>query len=171
MTLASDSCILTFKCVLKTCECSLSSGDTLSLHEVPNRSSILVCSSWVGRSIRSNTFVISGTAARQIASRITKTDTQVRTILGDACYPISGSDSTSFHLSQQTVTPHVLSPVPCSNFLKPSLYHRHCAAKSSNESASSSQTANQSVNFDNATVVMLRCQCRCHWVSFKCPCI
>ena len=38
------------------------------------------------------------------------------TILVDTCYPISGSGSTSFHLSQQTVAPHVLSPVSVLTF-------------------------------------------------------
>ena len=37
--------------------------------------------------------------------------TQVQTILVDICCPASGSDSSPSHLSQQTVAPHVLSPV------------------------------------------------------------
>ena len=60
----------------------------------------------------SRNFVISGIAGRQISSRIRqREDIPVRTILVDICCPISGSDSTSCHLSRQTVVPHVLSPV------------------------------------------------------------
>ena len=89
----------------------LSSGDTPSLHELPRRSSILACSSWVGRSVRPNTLSSREPQHGRLLHGVAKADTQVRTILGDSCDPISGSDSTSFHLSQQTVTPHVLSPV------------------------------------------------------------
>ena len=113
-------------CVLKTCECSCH----LELHFLSSRSSqalIVPCLFLVSRKkYSSRYFFISGIAGRRISSRFSKANAQVRTVLVDTCYPISES---------------------C---------QRHCAAKSSNESGSSSR---------------LCYQCRYHWVSFKCPCI
>ena len=90
----------------------VSSVDTLSLHEVPTRSSTLGCFSSVGRSTHPNTLSSQESQDGIFLLGIDKADTQVRTILVGTCCPISGSGSMSFHPSQQTVAPHVLSPVP-----------------------------------------------------------
>ena len=148
-----------------------SSGDTLSLHEVPKRSSILVCFFLSRKKYSSRNVAISEIAERHISSRIRQSTYS------------SPNHSRRYLLSNLWIQFHVFPPFaansrttcavasPCSDFLKPSLDHRHSAARSSIESGSSSQTADLSINFDVATVVMLRYQCRYHWVSFKCQCI
>ena len=89
----------------------LSSGDTLSLHEVPKRSSILVCFSRVGRSIHRDILSSQESQDGVFLHGSAKANTQVRTTLVDSCCPNSESGSTSFHFSQQTVAPRVLSLV------------------------------------------------------------
>ena len=98
-------------------------------------------------------FVISGIAGRQISSRIRRRRYS------------NPNHSRRYLFSSLWIRFHVLPPFAansrttcavaslCSDFLKPSLYQRHCAAKSSNESGSSSQTFSLSVTFDIATVV------------------
>ena len=100
----------------------------------------------------SRNFVISGIAGRQISSRIRQRRYS------------SPNHSRRYLLSNFWIRFHVLPPFAannrttcavanlCFDFLSPSRYQRHCAAKSSNESGSSSQTVNLSVNFDIATV-------------------
>ena len=112
----------------------MSSGDTLSLHEVPKRSSILDCFSGVGRSIHRDTLSSQESQNGTFLHGFAKANSQVRTILVDTCCPVSGSSSTFFHpfAANSRTTCAVASQ--CSGFLNPSLCQRHCATQSSNES-------------------------------------
>ena len=94
----------------------LSSEDVLFLPEVPTRSSTLVCFSLVERSTHLNTLSFRESQDGRFRCGFAKEDVPIRTILVDICCPVSRSDSTSCHLSQQTVAPHVLSPVSVPTF-------------------------------------------------------
>ena len=73
-------------------------------------SSILVCFSSFERGVHPNTLSSQESQDGRFLHRFA-TAMQVRTIVGDTCWPVSGSASMFFHLPQQTVAPRVLSPV------------------------------------------------------------
>ena len=89
-------------------ECSCHLEIHFLFPKCPSASSTLVCFASVGRSIHPGTLSSQESQDGKFLSRIRQRRYSSPV---DICCPISGSNSTSCHLSRHTVVPHVLSPV------------------------------------------------------------